>query len=282
VPLDGPRILASTLSTPRVPDRFGNLWQYHSRSDRHSKVSCWGIMFDLLQASSLLRDHVQRGVVTFGVNHEMSDFKTGRKKNLDLVLARPGADSRGRTLADVAVDLGLRLEAEQAAALRFLPPIEEGPVGSVLMALEAKACMTAHGKARPRLYDELNSSHLTVHGANDQAIAVGHVTVNGASTFVSPDLNKFDLATRPAEVTVHTQPAAASSVIEKVRELPRRTRPGLEGYDAIGVVVLDCANDGRPVAVVDGPPSPATSDSYNYAMMISRVTHAYDTQFSHI
>ncbi len=32
----GPEILVRTLSKPTRTDRYGNLWQYHSRSDHHS------------------------------------------------------------------------------------------------------------------------------------------------------------------------------------------------------------------------------------------------------
>ncbi len=39
----GPEILARYLSTPGDPDKHGNAWQYHPRSDRHSKVGCWGV-----------------------------------------------------------------------------------------------------------------------------------------------------------------------------------------------------------------------------------------------
>ena len=37
--VDGPEILVNMLSQPRVPDKFRNLWQYHSSSDHHSKVA---------------------------------------------------------------------------------------------------------------------------------------------------------------------------------------------------------------------------------------------------
>src|SRR5215212_6492457 len=86
----GPGILARTLTVPTVKGKEA-LWQYHPRSDHHSKVACWGILFDLLQHSKLLREHVESGRVVFGINHEMRDFRTGRKKDLDLVLARRGS-----------------------------------------------------------------------------------------------------------------------------------------------------------------------------------------------
>jgi hypothetical protein len=101
--MDGPEILARTMTATRIPDQFGNLWQYHPRSDRHSKVACWAAFFDLLGTSALLHRHVAEGKVIFGVNHTMRDFKTRRKKDLDLVIARPGTEepdpvTYGRTL----------------------------------------------------------------------------------------------------------------------------------------------------------------------------------------
>ena len=114
------------------------------------------------------------------------------------------------------------------------------------MALEAKACMTAHNKSEPRLYDELNSSQQTIHGAADQAIAVGLAMVNIADTFISPGRQKGGV---DPVVTQHNQPAVTESVIEKLRELPRRTATGTEGFDALGIIVVDLRNDGSPVRV---------------------------------
>lgn len=280
--MDGPTILARTMSVPSVTDEHGNTWQYHSRSDRHSKVACWVTMFDLLQHSALLRRHVTEGKVAFGVNHEFSDFRTRRKKKLDLVIHRPGAQvaaaPRARTFAELGEALTIKLEGEERSRLVALPPLSEAPVGTVLMALEAKACMTKHRGSGPRLYDELNSSHLTVHGAADQAIAVAFVMINGASSFISPDSNRRPLgADQPApKVTSLRQPESTEFVISKVSELPTRTRPGHEGYDAIGIVVIDCPNDGSPISVVGTLPAPAPNDLFSYESMIRRVVHQYD------
>lgn len=278
----GPDILVRTLGKPTRTDRFGNAWQYHSRSDHHSKVACWGIVFDLLRTCPLLRRHVGAGRVHFGINHEMRDFVHDRKKNLDLVLCTPaggGAAPRGALdLAAMARDYAIDLIAEEASALAGLPILTRAPVGAVLMALEAKACMTAHQRALPRLYDELNSSHLTVHGATDQAIAAGFAMVNIAAEYLSPDLNKRNRATDP-EWSRHAQPRDAQLAIDKVRQLPRRSRPGDVGYDALAIVVIECANDGRPVRLVTGPPAPPPGDIHNYASMIDRLGHIYATRF---
>jgi hypothetical protein len=277
----GPEILVRTLSKPTRTDRYGNLWQYHSRSDHHSKVACWAIVFDLLLQSSLLRQHVASGRVHFGINHEMRDFVHDRKKNLDLVLCTAASGERtigGQSLASMATEYRLDLGTRERDELAALPVLSRAPVGSVLMALEAKACMTAHQRALPRLYDELNSSHATVHGATDQAIAAGFVMINTAARYLSPDLNKRNRTADP-EWSEHRQPRDAVLAIEKVKQLPKRSKTGAVGYDALSIVLVDCMNDGSPVALVTAPPAPQPGDIYAYASMIDRLSHIYATRF---
>lgn len=278
--MHGPDILVRTLSQAARTDRHGNRWQYHSRSDHHSKVACWGILFDLLGASSLLRKHVGEGRVCFGINHEMRDFVHDRKKNLDFVLCTPLGAPRDvdMTLARLAGDYGNALSADELTAFEKLPTLRRAAVGSVLMALEAKAAMTAHQRALPRLYDELNSSHLTVHGATDQAIAAGFVMVNVAESYLSPDLNKKAGRAEP-EWSRHNQPRDATLVIDKVKQLPRRAKVGDAGYDALAIVVVDAANDGGAIRLVTSPPAPQIGDIYQYASMIDRLALTYATRF---
>lgn len=276
----GPQILVRSLSQPTRTDRYGNAWQYHSRSDHHSKVACWGILFDLLSVCPLLRRHITDGRVGFGINHEMRDFVHDRKKNLDMVLCTPsgGAVGTGVTLRDLRRMYEIDLSPPESAAFDALPSLTRTPVGSVLMALEAKAAMTAHQRALPRLYDELNSSHATVHGATDQAIAAGFVMVNLAASYLSPDLNKKHRAIDP-EWSQHAQPRDAQLVIDKVRQLPRRSKLGDSGYDALAIVVIDMINDGSTVQLVNSPPAPQPGDIYHYVSTIDRLANIYATRF---
>jgi hypothetical protein len=276
--LNGPDILAHTLSETKRKDRYGNEWQYHSRSDHHSKVACWGILFDLMNATPLLRKHVESGTVTFGINHEMRDFVHDRKKDLDLVLCTPSGVPVKETFADLIDHYDIRLSESQRRQLGQLPPLRRAPVGSVLLALEAKACVTAHQRALPRLYDELNSSHLTVHGASEQAIAVGFVMVNVADNYLSPLLNKRNWQAAP-EWSRHKQPRDALLAIDKAKQLPRRAKMGEVGYDALAIVVVDLANDGSKVEVQSSPPAPQPGDIYHYEAMIARLSAQYATRF---
>jgi hypothetical protein len=280
----GPALLARFLQVVGEPDKWGNRWQYNSRSDRHSKVGCWGIALDLLTASTTLRAHVAADKVVLGVNHTMTDFATGRKKDLDLVIARPAGPvpAGAPTFASLADRYGIVLEDDERAALDSMPPFPIATVGATLIALEAKACMTAHVKSLPRLYDELNSSHLCVHGASRQALAIGYVQVNVSSEFVSSVTNNFPLDQMETRVTRHRQPQDILRVLGKVAEIPRRSASSEVGFDGIGVSVLDFRNDGGPVLIEHGPPAPQPGDTLHYDSMIVRMANEYDTTFAGI
>jgi hypothetical protein len=281
----GPDILARYLSTPGAPDKYGQRWQYNSRSDRHSKVGCWGVAFDLLAQSSLMQAHARGGKVVLGVNHEMRDFHTNREKVLDLVIARPASPVGDRALnfRDLVGQYGIELDREQQSLLDELPDIKIAPVGAVLVALEAKATMTAHVKSLPRLYDELNSSHLAIHGASSQALAIAYVQINSASAFMSSVINSERISEGlPPRMSVHRQPADTLRVLDKVAQIPRRSGKSGNGFDAIGVTVLDFGNDGGPVDVVTAEPAPQPGTNFHYDGMVVRMANEYDATFAHI
>ncbi len=284
--MDGPNIVARTLSDLMVPDKkYGNRWQYNPRSDRHSKIACWAILFDLMRNCRTLAEHVEAKRVGFGINHEMRDFKTGRKKDLDLVICTPGTAKSSTKKLTTFRKLGdkydIKLTDEERMELDALPGFEETPVGEVHLALEAKACMTAHSKARPRLYDELSSSHLTIHGSSNFAIAAGFVMVNVSEQFISPTSNPFSVAERTPEYNAHKQPRDTEGVIEKVSEIQRRSDTGETGFDAIGLVVVSCVNDGTPIEVVTVPPAPKPGDLLHYDAMIRKIANLYQSRFPH-
>lgn len=278
----GEQILARTLSVRGVKDRSGNEWQYHSRSDRHSKVACWGVLFDTLRRCDLLRRHASAGKVIYGINHEMTDFVTGKLKKLDLVISQPrdsGDGPDGFSFADLRDHLGILLTATEQAALRELPELRSGAVGDVLVALESKACMTAHTKAQPRFFDELASSSQCINGSAPGAVAVGHAIINTSPAFVSADLNKRKLGRRPAVVSHDPQPMSADRAVATVRRLVLRGHPADRGYDALGVTMLELENDGSPVRLSSTPPALKSSDPLHYERMILRVAGLYDTRF---
>jgi hypothetical protein len=211
----------------------------------------------------------------------MRDFQTQREKSLDLVIARPaGAPGTTKTFKGLVEKWDIPLTAAQKQSLSRLPDIAIGQPGpAVLVALEAKATMTAHQKALPRLYDELNSSHLTVHGASAQALSIAYVQVNAAEIYLSPDQNKHNFDEKPPVLSEHQQPKSVQIVLRKVSELPRRTGTHGNGFDGIGITVLDFENRGGPIKIVTRPPALQPGDPYYYGDMIIRMANEYDSRF---
>ncbi|MGL6234437.1 MAG: hypothetical protein ACRC20_03750 [Segniliparus sp.] len=240
----------------------------------------------MLQRSEALRRHVTNGNVVLGVNHPMRDPELDSTMKLDLVIAtRSSAPSRAHirtTLADLAIRWSIRLSEKQQQTLADLPQFAAGPAEVVLVSLEAKACMTAHIKALPRLHSELTSSHAITHANTDSTLAVGLTIVNAASTFVSPDLNKFNLQEHAPDVSPLSQPHWTERVVEKLEKLPRKTRPSAKGFDAFGIVVVDMHNDGSPVSIVKQHPAPQPGDMCHYDQMVTQLAHAYRVSFGHI
>jgi hypothetical protein len=274
-----PKVLARTLSVPRQRKKGGPSWQYHSRSDHHSKVPCVLMALDFMLTSQVLCDAIKAGRVAVGINHVMVENSRNRKKAFDLVLHR--ADPRDVTppqftFKGLMKTYGIELMPDEQQLVSTLPdiPVKKVAAHAVYTAFEAKACMTEHGKARPRLFDELNSSHLTIHGDTIEAIAVGLVLINAAPTFISPGLNP-DGPISPKRITHHKQPESYRSVISKIHELPMR-RDRDEGFDELGIVVVECRNDGSPIALVDAT---AEVKGRDYDRMITRVAHRFESAF---
>jgi hypothetical protein len=278
----GPEIIARTISVPRPVGKEKRLWQYNSRSNTHGKIACWAVMFDLLRHSSLLRQHLAEGKVSFAIDRQMNNWQTGLKKNLDLVVARAGSETSAVSMVSLAETLKLQLTASDWMELETLPASPLGAAGAtVLVALEAKAAMTEHGKARPRLFAELDASHSVIHGDNNHALAVGFAMVNIADRFVSSTNQRGP----EVHYNNHNQPADAIGVIQKLRELPRRSGPhsGQPGFDAFGILVVDLVNDlNSPMSIVTDDPAPTQDNDFNYARMITRTAHLYDANFGNV
>lgn len=282
--MHGPDILVAHLSQPgNVTDRRGQQWQYHSRSDVHSKVGCWGVAFDMLATSALLRSHAELGKVIMGVNHLFHDHTSHSKKTLDLVIARPDGSlpKRSETFKSLVERYKIPLNAEQQDLLDTLPDIQCAAAEAVLVALEAKAAMTAHQRAESRLYSELNSSHSITHGNTSQALAIAMLQVNAATDFVSPDLNKRK-AEFPIEWSHHTQPKDFVGVLNRMNQLPRRSSTTGTGFDGLGAVIIDFDNDGGPVSRITAPPAPQRREALDYDSMIIRMANEYDSRFHSI
>ncbi len=116
-------------------------WQYHSRSDSHSKVACWAVLFDLLCECDVLRRHAEQGLIGFGINHVMVG---PINKTLDLVVTvvpSAGRDGSRFGFHELVERYGIPLNDDEREALGSLPVFLEDTsedVFEVAIALEAK------------------------------------------------------------------------------------------------------------------------------------------------
>ena len=274
--MKGPTILARTMSVGTSRGASERAWQYHSRSDTHSKVACWGLLFDLLEQCDIFRRHAVEGRVGFGINHVMVG---PINKTLDLVVTRVPLDRRSTRrvqFAELAQRYGIVLDAEERTALRDLPILESDvareDVSEVVIALEAKACMTEHSKSLPRLHAEILATGYLAKRSQPRCITVSYSMVNAADSFVTPSGS--------GKVNRHSQPEDARKVIEMLsRAIPLARDVPAIGYEVIGATVVNCRNDGSPVTLVNGEPAPDRNSHINYERMVVSLCSEYRARF---
>lgn len=271
----GPTILARTMSQATVRGAGARAWQYHSRSDTHSKVACWTVLLDLLAECDVAQTHARQGRLGFRINHVMVG---PINKTLDLVvtLVPPGREPGNRaTFAEFVGRYGILLNAVETKALSSLPVVFEDrrdDVSEVAIALEAKACMTEHLKSLPRLHAEILATGYLARMAAPRCITVSYSLVNAAASFISPG--------GKGKVNKHAQPEDARRVVQMLSTAIPLARNSKDiGYDVIGATVVDCRNDGSAVVLSSSVAAPTTSDHLNYERMIRSLCGEYRSRF---
>lgn len=272
----GPSILARTLSVPTLKGTSLKAWQYHSRSDSHSKVACWTLLFDLLSNCDAARKLAAAGRMGFGINHVMVG---PINKTLDLVITivpDVRTPKHRTSFADLVVRYGILLSQEDKDVLATLPTILEDhsdDVSEVAVAIEAKACMTEHSKSLPRLHAEVLATGYLARQAAPQCITASYNLVNAAATFVSPG--------NVGRTNKHSQPEDARLVVDMLsRAIPLARQAKEIGYDVVGVTVIECANDGTPVELSYGPASPKSTEPVHYERMMVALCSEFRRRFA--
>jgi hypothetical protein len=152
--------------------------------------------------------------------------------------------------------------------------IKQLAVERVLLSCESKAAMTEHGKSKPRLFDELSSSHEIVHQGDPEAIAAGITVVNIAKTFVSPTRQKGGNLI----ITKHRQRDVTRQMVEHLRGLPIRSDRTTPGFDAYATIVIDCDNE-KVASLWTDPPAPQPGDRDHYETFLVALSRAYENRF---
>jgi hypothetical protein len=237
--------------------KFGRtVFRYHPRSDEHSRMLCRFVLDDLIEACPVLAAQAATGKVVGGINAPFT-FSNGKRKTLDLALGT---------------------HAIVPEHFEYTPPLSKGEIAVVRLSCEAKQCMTEHSKTKPRIFDELSSSHEIVHQGDTEAIAAGIVVVNISDEFASPTRQ----VSGEGELIIsrHRQPDVTASMVTHLRGLLIRDAVGEVGFDALCTIVIDCDNTGRPCTLHTDPPAPQPGDRDHYDTFVARIAAAYTTRFS--
>lgn len=263
--MSAPEKVAAWMATHEQRDKkLPHVYRYHPRSDIHSTVLCELVMLDLLKSCQSLQEQASNGYVAYGINVKHAWATTSKTKALDLAVGVPSEPA----LPSAAVNQIRRVKNKKRKS-------GENALARLLIACEAKAVMTEHGKSQPRVFDELSSSHEIVHQGDQETIAAGIVMVNIASNFVSPlrqrDANSLHLS-------AHDQPVVAARMIQHLRGLRIRDDVGQVGFDAFCTFVVDCDNQAG-CALYTGFPAPQPGDPDHYDTFIERITRFYKERF---
>jgi hypothetical protein len=235
--------------------RSGHIFRYHSRSDAHSIKICQFVLGDLLESSSSLREAAELGRIHYGINvHYVGP--SGKAKTLDL-----GLGTSSQSVQD-------KIDGHPIRKTRTLDEL--------IMACEAKSTMTEHGKAQPRMFDELSSSHEIIHRERREAIAAGIAVINIATQFASP----LRQTGGPITYSAHRQPHVASRMIAHLQRLPQRADVSETGFDAFCSMVIECDNVGL-VKLWTQPPAPQPGQSDHYDTFLRRIVLSYEERFDH-
>lgn len=214
-------------------------------------------MKDLLAHSEIIRTKVHQGRIAFGLDVEHT-FPTGKRKKLDLAIGIPQEASLALTPADGITE------------------VKE--FSRVLVACEAKNCMTAHKKSQPRLFDELSSSYHIVNHGDPHCIAAGIAIINIAPTFVSPLRQHHGL---PLHISKHDQPRVTTSMVAHLRGLKLREKIDQVGFDAFAQAIVDCNNQ-NGASLHEGVPAPQKGDADHFDTLMQQIDFAFQERFASI
>ena len=229
--------------------------QYDSRSDLHSKVACWCLLFDLLEHARngpggpyQLWQDVSDGRLGFRTNHKL--IGTTLSKKLDLVVCEVAPTAPlGRHFVDIASELDIRIEDASDKALfqslRSAKFHEVGPdhVGNARIVVEAKAAMSDLVGAMPRLYGEILASGFVARDAQD---------ARGTPKMVMASLNlvntSLDFLASTNGKMRHNGPGDAQRLSKMLADafrvgLVSKAHRGQGVFDAVGITPVVCVND---------------------------------------
>lgn len=246
-------------------DKFG----YHPRSSKHSDVLSELIIADLIEHCPLMAERAARGELVAKLRHHQ---QVGYN---DWVIDIALGTCAGKAVPpDPAVDGRILMTAPSV----------------IQVAIELKAILTEHGKARKNRLRDFEAFHGYAHQYHPRTIAAAFVAVNASELFYSPLRSEGDI-TRHGSSRASAREVARNAV-DLFRAIHlRNSESDVPGMEAVGVIVIEHDNlnvhkDRAKVAplhmrsrISPIPPSLPVGDPLHYQTMIQRICTSYSQRF---
>jgi hypothetical protein len=267
--LFGPEILTRTLSAGAPIGPPPNIWQYHPRSDRHSAVACWGIVFDLLASNESFRSRVANGELGYATRHKMRDAVSGITHPLPVVLGFGSPSENSVDFATMGKVLNVQLTKPERALLDGFPPLPGLQIRSVVFAATSRASMTSIAGSTTRLFDSMDATRTAALGDCPSTILVGHLLCNAAVECFSPLENRV----------VHNSRKGIRQIVQTGRRLAVHTARSKPAFSSFGISFVDCRNDTN-VKIRSVPNEVFEASDMSYTQMISEASDALTERLS--
>jgi len=221
---------------------------YHPRSSSHGEAMCDFLLRDLHSNCPAFKAMVDSGSIVYQTNYTVNK-NTPSEWTIDLVVGK----SSGPLLGG--------------------PTIARADPSEVWIAIDAKAIMTEHGKARRNRQRDLNSMADILHRMSPIPITAAYVIINIASQFRSP---------LREEITQHRNiERIVAETIPLMKEILKDEKIGRPGLDAIGVTIIDYSNlPNSECRLIQDPPAPDPSSPLHYDNFLSRVCDDFAARFT--
>jgi hypothetical protein len=222
---------------------------YHPRSSSHGDAMCRFLLNDLYLNCSAFKAMANKGSIVHQANYTVNEG-TPSRWTIDLVIGKSSGES----------------PLPGAAIVRANP-------SEVWIAVDAKAIMTEHGKARRNRQRDLNSMADILHRMSPVPITGAYVVINMASRFRSP-LREGPIEHKNIERMV-------AGTIPLVLEILQDRNKGRPGLDAAGVSVIDYTNlPGSKCRLVEDPPAPDSKSPLHYDNFLSKLCSEFTARFA--
>lgn len=213
---------------------------FNPRSQKSSNALSEFVVTDLRQASPPIDVALISGKLRQAPNSEVKTQVVGR--NIDLVISEANNETEGR----------------------------------VVIAIENKTIMAAHGKARKNRFGDLIAYSNHIHNHNRDSIAAGILVINFSGAYENPD--PFAKSLKRAKFDMLK---VVGSTVELFANLPLREQADEPSDQPEALAVIIISYDGAsPSKLVTAPPSPSKDSPLNYENFIRRIAKLYARRFT--